>query len=260
MTASENRGSGKRLVTLLLLVLGVAVLQACTTPQAIEDELSATWRGAKVFVPSGDPGSGVLVYPRNTSSWADAVAREGLTPATKIPAVIHLHGCDGLSSADQRLGAFYARQGFAYFGPDSFARTGRTSWCRRGSMGSRIQVRLQEADYALQRVEKIDWIDQNRIVLSGFSEGAQAASAYSGRRFAAIVLLGTDCRAVGGSPRAPKDIPVINIVGSNDDYGYGGGCAGKLSRKLAIANGSHDVSLEEEARQALAEFLSGIKR
>lgn len=74
------------------------------------------------------------------------------------------------------------------------------------------------------------------------------------------MLLGTDYGHVGGSPRAPKDVPVINIVGSNDDFGYGGGCVGHLSRKIVIADGSHDVSLEKAAMRELADFLAAIRR
>ena len=242
-------------------LLATALLFACATPEERAAELQATWRRALVVMPR-DPDGTTYINFRSATSWVEAVAVAGATPRTKVPAVIHLHGCNGLETNDQILSNFYAGQGYAYFGPNSFARAGRHSMCRRGPMSYRMHMRLEEAQYALAQLRGIDWIDQQHIVLSGFSEGAQGASLYAGHEFAAIVLLGTDCRFVGGSPRAPRDVPVINIVGSLDSYGYGGGCATHVaprSRKVVIPRGMHEVSFHPEALQALSDFLLAIR-
>jgi hypothetical protein len=93
----------------------------------------------------------------------------------------------------------------------------------------------------------------------GSSEGAQAASAYRGNEFAAVILEGTDCRFVGGSPMTAPEIPVLNIVGSNDDEGGGGGCTIRRkvggSKKVIIDGGFHQLGNHPEARKTVEQFL-----
>jgi predicted esterase len=120
-------------------------------------------------------------------------------------------------------------------------------------------MRTQELVYTLQQLRKADWIDQKRIILTGFSEGAQAVSVYRGEEFAALILVGTDCRHSGGSPATPNGIPVLNIVGSQDEWGYGAGCS--IGRKVGGSKGVvfekrvHDLSGDAEAREVLEHFL-----
>lgn len=239
-------------------MLAAALLCACATPEA---ELDATWRSALVMMPR--PASAKFIHFGSATNWAQAVAIAGAAPRTKVPAVIHLHGCGGRDQSDQSLSAFYASQGYAFFGPYSFARAGRQVLCNRGDMTYRMAMRLEEAQYARAQLRDIDWIDQQRIVLSGYSEGAQGASLYAGREFAAIVLLGTDCRFVGGGAQAPRNVPVINIVGSRDSFGYGNGCVthgAPGSQKLVIPDGMHDVSPYPYAMRALSDFLSMVRQ
>lgn len=259
---SANRHPSMR-AAVLAPALTTLVLGACTLRPALEKEPAATWRAAMVFLPTGKAKEIRRVHLGNAAGWSGAAAHAGIRPDTRLPAVIHLHGCRGLDDTDSRWGAYYARRGFAFFAPDSFAREGRPVFCNRGQQQYRMALRLEEAMYAVRQLEQIEWIDTTRIVLSGFSEGAQAATSYNGKRFAGIVLLGTDCRFVGGRPRAPRSVPLINIVGSNDHYGYGAGCSVSDApkwRKLIVGGAPHDVSAQAPAGQALAEFLLGIQR
>lgn len=252
--------SGARRAAPAAAMLAAALLFACATPEERAADLQATWHGAMVMMPP--PAATTFISFGSATSWAEAVAVAGATPRTKVPAVIHLHGCGGRDSSDQNLSAFYASQGYAFFGPNSFARAGRQVLCGPSPMGPRMAMRLEEAQYALAQLRLIDWIDQQRIVLSGFSEGAQGASLYAGDQFAAIVLLGTDCRFVGHGARAPRNVPVINIVGSRDSFGYGNGCvthSAPGSRKLVIPDGVHDVSPYPDAMRALGDFLSRVR-
>lgn len=242
-------------------MLAAALLCACATPQERAADLQATWHGAMVMMPR--PAAATFISFGSATSWAEAVAAAGATPRAKVPAVIHLHGCGGRDSSDQNLSVFYVSLGYAFFGPNSFARAGRQVLCGPSPMGPRMAMRLEEAQYARAQLRNIDWIDQQRIVLSGYSEGAQGASLYAGHEFAAIVLLGTDCRFVGHRARAPRDVAVINIVGSRDSFGYGNGCAthgAPGSRKLVIPDGVHDVSPYPDAMRALADFLLMARR
>ena len=259
MKPSIRAGAGRAAPAAAMLA--AVLLLACATPEERAAELQATWRSALVTLPP--PAAARSIYFGSAADWAQAVAVAGATPRTKVPAVIHLHGCAGRDFSDQNLSAFYASQGYAFFGPNSFARAGRQVLCNRGDMAYRMAMRLEEAHYALAQLRDIDWIDQRRIVLSGFSEGAQGASSYAGDQFAAIVLLGTDCRFVGGGARAPRNVPVINIVGSRDSFGYGSGCVthgAPGSRKLVILDGVHDVSPYPDAMRALGDFLLMVRQ
>ena len=127
-------------------------------------------------------------------------------------------------------------------------------------MDSRTRVRRQELDYALVQIRKLPWVDQDRVVLMGFSEGAQTVSRYPGREFVAAILIGTDCRfSTVGTRGAQSEIPVLNIVGSKDWWGYGNGCSiepdARGSKSVVIKGADHDVSREPEALAAMAKFL-----
>ncbi len=194
---------------------------------------------------------------KNPGSWQGQVTKTKLKPGTKIPAVIYLHGCAGNTAGNAWEGKFNDL-GYAFFAPDSLARP-RPSLCGFGGMDERIRMRREEFTYALRQLRKADWIDQKRIILMGSSEGARAASDYGGREFAGIVLSATDCRQSGGSPNAPSDVPVLNMVGANDTKGGRSGCIISRtvggSRHLTIKGAGHKLPRFSQAREALERFL-----
>jgi len=195
----------------------------------------------------------------NPQNWYKQVAHSKLKSGTKLPAVIYLHGCAG-NTAGRAWATKFNEMGYAFFAPDSLARP-RRSRCGSGMMKSvRIPMRLEELGYALQQLRKADWIDQDQIILMGSSEGAQAASAYDGRGVAAIVVSASDCRFSGGSPNAPADVPVLNMVGGLDLRGGGMGCSitrtvgGSIA--LRIKDAGHKLPSFPRAREELERFLA----
>lgn len=223
-----------------------------------------TWEHMMYWLPASATKSGAVEKVRHKvnklpAGWGEWVQKEKLKPGVRLPAVLYLHGCTGIG-AGYAWGRTLAGFGYAVFLPDSFARPRRGVWCDTGDMDARQRVRRQELDYALVQIRKLPWVDQERVVLMGFSEGAQAVTAYPGREFVASILIGTDCRFSSvGARGAPAGIPVLNIVGSNDDWGYGGGCSiepdARGSKSVVIKEASHAVDLEPEALAAMAEFL-----
>ena len=126
-------------------------------------------------------------------------------------------------------------------------------------MTGRQRLRIQEIKYAVSQMRELPWVDQDRLVLMGFSEGAHAVSAYPGREFVAHILIGIDCRN-GRGRGARRGTPALNIVGSNDRWGYGMGCTSlrpdaRGSKHVVIRGAAHNVVHEKEAHEAMAEFL-----
>ena len=231
----------KRLLTLPILILslflgGVAIPTAdafdVNDPPA---EVVATWEGAHHFLPGSATLSGTMEQvsfdQKGPMEPGKRIARDYLKPGVKIPAVIYLHNCSG-SQHVNGWAEFFSEFGFAFFAPNSFLRPGRKIYCGRGisrTIDYRMKMRTREALYALHQVKKLPWIDQKRLILMGFSEGAFAASGFHYDGFIAHILLATACRFThgfskfSGSPLAPSGVAVLNIVGKEDRF-YGRGC------------------------------------
>ena len=201
--------------------------------------------------------TGLAEIRENPVGWHAEVARTTLKPDIKLPAVIYLHGCAGNTGGSMWAGKF-GELGYAFFAPDSLARP-RRSQCSGRNMPSRIAMRLEEMRYALAELAKADWIDRDRLILMGSSEGAHAASKYDGRDFAAVIIVAADCRFSGGTPNVPDDIPVLNMVGSLDDQGGGSGCTAWRpaagSKKVDIKGAGHKLYGNRDARKVLESFL-----
>jgi hypothetical protein len=133
--------------------------------------------------------SGKLGDPESKAMMSE-LAKEASASGRKRPAVVFLHGCDGLSPTG--LLRKLAERGFAIAAPDSFARSGRPEMCGLGSQG-KLHWRLDEADYALRKLQEQEWVDRSRIYLLGQSEGAEAAAYHSGRGFRGVIVHGASC-------------------------------------------------------------------
>ena len=250
----------------VLMALALSVTGCPTTgdTKRTEGDVKRAWQYGQHRVPRSALRDGqfyALVEIRtHPETWQSRVAEIKLKPGTTLPAVIYLHGCAGNTVGDAWAQKFN-ELGYAFFAPDSLARP-RRSLCGTGRTRMttyRIPMRTEELLYTLQQLRKADWIDQERIVLMGSSEGAQAASVYRGDEFAAVVLSATDCRFSGGSPKTPRSIPVLNMVGENDRQGGGSGCS--IFRtvggsKLVVIEGApHKLAAFPEAREVLEHFL-----
>ncbi len=233
--------------------------------------VAATWIQSNIFLTAGalkNEGSDHLNIFAKKDNWAETAKDRHLKDGVRLPAVIYLHGCTGFN-AGRRYATYFLDQGFAVFAPNSFARPGREELCGKGeqadsvirfTMDDRISLRREELKHALSKVREIEWVDSSRLVMAGFSEGGQTASSWEGKEFIAHVLLGTDCRFSGGSPNAPGNVPVLNLVGSDDDWGYGGGCfisddRPGGSKLVVVPGGDHAMAQSEIPRVAITEFL-----
>ena len=274
----------KRLFTLPVLILSL-FLGGLAIPTAdafdVNDpppEVVATWEGGHHFLPGSATLSGAMEQvsfgQKGPMEPGKRIARDYLKTGVKIPAVIYLHSC--FAPGYHKWSGTFLDWGFAFFAPNSFLRPGRKIYCGPGirdTIDFRMKMRTHEALYALHQVKKLPWIDQKRLILMGFSEGAFAASAFHYDGFIAHILLATDCRFTHGfskspgSPSAPSGVAVLNIVGKKDRW-YGTGCnirrdnGGSKSIQLehagrddSVGKGHIITSEHPEAVAAISKFL-----
>ena len=143
-------------------------------------------------------------------------------------------------------------RGYAVFEPDSFARPGHA--CKYGD----LDTRTEDLEYALEKIRKLSWVDQDRIFLMGISQGGATVARWSKPGFVAHIILANNCD--GTKPRAPANIPVLAVVGEKDEFYQGSSCQVsrqiKGSRSIVIPDAPHGIIDYEETEQAMDELLS----
>lgn len=220
--------------------------------------LAATWLWGHYTVPGSITKDGTpywYSYPHTDASritdppWTE-VAATHVKEGAKAPAVLFLHGCSGLIRGGVGYRVLLLSEGYALFEPDAYARPGHT--CDASSM----KMRRDEAEYALNQIRRLPWVDQERVFLIGFSQGGRVAASWDKRGFAAHVILGADCD--GGSPKAPAETPVLAMIGSEDAY-FSQHC--KVTRRvggsqsIVIKGGYHEILSHPQTKQGVSEFL-----
>ncbi len=220
--------------------------------------IAATWLWGHYLVPGSVTKDGSpyrYVYPHKDPSriidppWTEAAARH-IKDGVKAPAVVVLHGCSGLIRGGVGYRMLLLEEGFAVFEPDAYARPGHS--CEQSSP----LLRRQEADYALERVRELNWVDQQRVVLMGFSEGGRAVALRDKPGFAAHIVL-----MAPAVPTGPGGVPVLSVAGTKDDYARpdtyhavaASGANG--SKAILIPDQGHDILAHSEFKAALITFL-----
>ena len=208
-------------VLLVTLCPGTAPAESAPAESALE--VAPTWERAHVALPKRLTG-GLPVF----GLWRDRMVQTAvvkIAPAAGSPAVVLLHGCNGIAEEEEIIKLILAQHGFSVFLPNSFARIGRRANCDLSSYATSLfpqahDFRLQEIDYALDRLRAQPWIDPDRIFLMGFSEGGMAAARYDGDAVAGIVITGWHCQ--GREPyvgiKAPPSVPVLTMIGGDDPW------------------------------------------
>jgi len=152
--------------------------------------------------------------------------------------------------------------------PNSFAGGGA---CKADAayMAKLVADRHADVAYAANELSAAPWADPARLVLAGYSNGAQTAATYSGNEFKARVIVAWTCN----NPRAPAQNgvqgsgPALALLGTADEFykkvGIDGDCGAALakregSRSVLIKGGSHEILDHAKTRAALAAFMPGV--
>jgi hypothetical protein len=124
-------------------------------------------------------------------------------------------------------------------------------------------MRHDEAEMLHRRISQLPWIDTDRIVLAGHSEGGWAVGWYRGGGFRAAVITGWDCKAPGTLPVAER-MPTL-VVNNVADPEYRDGAmarcrssvagAGNGSRAVLFNRSGHGVAEKQGFETAVRAFL-----
>jgi dienelactone hydrolase len=183
------------------------------------------------------------------------LAGELLIPAVagRVPAVILIHGSDGLNSAIERWAQELNQIGVAAFLFDCFSGRSITSTVGNQSQLHNLTM-MVDAYKALGVLTKHPRLDANRIAIMGFSKGAFAAVYSSnerfrklyapadGSRFAAHVGLYAPCNVTYRDDDKTTGAPIRLFHGIADDWVAIGPCREYVSR---LRKAGVDITLTE---------------
>jgi dienelactone hydrolase len=264
VSANLRRSRAVIVLIALLMAAGSAKSHHASLPEGVTP-VEATWLWGHYLVPdtiTTDGSPRVYVYPHKDSSriidppWTEVAVRQ-IKADAKAPAVLVLHGCSGLIRGGLGYRILLMSEGYAIFEPDAFARPGHT--CD----GSSITMRREEIVYALAQIRRLPWVDQKRIVLMGDSQGGRTIARWDEPGFAAHIILAAGCVWNNGksrrSPRAPDGVPVLAVMGSEDEFFAGSECQISRdvggSKSVVIPGAGHDILGHPELKQAVKTFL-----
>jgi dienelactone hydrolase len=252
--------SGMRLSVLVVFISTLTACASIKLPAGVSP-VQATWLYGRYTIPASYTNSGTTLnyhQPSGEPDWT-MLASQKIKPGSKLPVVLYLHGCAGFSQQDVIYRKLLVSKGYAVFMPDSFMRPWRAKCRDAGPLDERVEMRKQEIAYALHAIRQLPWVNQQRVILMGFSEGGNATDSWSKPGFAAHIVLGSACTLSGGQPAAPAGVPVLAIVGSLDQHRPGQHCRIKRtmagSQSIVIAGARHSIAKFPQTQHAIRRFL-----
>jgi dienelactone hydrolase len=240
----------------ILLVSHTARGDHTSLPEGVTPVM-ATWLWGYHTIPGSITHDGSpywYAYPPHTDAariidppWTEAAAKH-IKAGAKAPAALFLHGCSGLIRGGIGYRIMLVTEGYAVFEPDAFARPGYS--CDTSSIANR----REEVAYALSMIRELPWVDQDHIVLMGFSQGGTTVGSWEMPGFAAHVIL-----MAPATSRAPANVPVLAVGGSDDDYAephsYSVRSRAEPSNSILIAGVGHDILGHPAVKNAIRNFL-----
>ena len=187
-------------------------------------------------------------------------------------AAVYLHGCGGFGMSGRTNARLLAEAGFVVFAPDSFARPKRIKTCDgkrkigigpKGSYSHVISMRLRELETALDRMSRLEWIDRDRLVLFGHSQGSNAAAVYPGNDFRGRIMTGTRCSR---GYKAPPAEPALAVYSAKDPWfrerpvRCKDHMDGTALQVMELKGRAHVTVRVPQARNRILRFLKDLRR
>jgi dienelactone hydrolase len=177
------------------------------------------------------PAPEAVEIPRGETTLKAILLRpEGAGP---FPAVVALHGCEGLEESNGTLNPQYqdwaqhlVKAGFAVLYPDSYGSRGIESQCTVRNRTVRAQrERVADADAARHWLQTQSWVVPSRISLLGWSTGAVATlwavrprktAKDDGPDFRSAVALYPGCRRLDATAWSAR-VPTLILAAGSDE-------------------------------------------
>ncbi len=174
---------------------------------------------------------------------------ELLTPqgAGPFPAVVVMHGCDGINANTRRWADRLVGWGYAALIVDSFRSRGLSNVCNRGAMLP-AAVRAGDAIAAKNYLRSLPNIAEGRIGLMGFSHGGWTALA-AASSFNAVVAFYPWCNG-----RVPANTLVL--IGSADDWTPAQRCSGAGANLKVYSGATHGFDAPRGERTYLGHHMA----
>jgi dienelactone hydrolase len=241
----------------MMIRAAVAMLAGIGAAQA---QGAAAWGGGKMFVPASLSTSNAACESPITGNCV------GQIKPGKHPVIVFLHGCGG-----PRTPSAFLNLGAIVVAPNSFA---GGAACQRDARAivQLIAQRHGDIAYAAGQLRSAAWADPAKLVLAGYSNGAQTTATYGGGEFRARVIVAWTCN----NHRAPDQNgvrgagPVLALLGTADEFykgiGLTGDCGsavasrGGPSQSIMIPGGTHEILDHGMTRSAVAAFIPAVIR
>ncbi len=149
-----------------------------------------------------------------------------------FPAVVQLHGCEGLKAQSYRWARWFADRGYVSLVVDSFGPRGVKGDCRTGPDEPPITARFDDAMGALRYLQSLSFVRGDRVASIGWSQGGvYAMSVINGPSLERARTRGVDLPAVGfaagigiypgGCTSLTEQLvirPLLVLIGGADDW------------------------------------------
>ena len=238
------------------LVLAAASIVFACAGIAHAQAGAAAWKAAKIYVPAALAAGGA-------DCESDVGGKCTAIKPGKHPVIVFLHGCGGPRSPRTFLGL-----GAIVVAPNSFA-GGASCKPDAAYMVKLVGERHGDVAYAASQLKAAPWADPARLVLAGYSNGAQTTATYPGDEFKARIIVAWTCNnpRVAAQNGTKGNGPALALLGTADEFykkvGITGDCNAALakregSRSILIKGGSHEILDHAETRAAVAAFVPGV--
>lgn len=184
---------------------------------ATPGNLEKTWKAAHFVLPAALTGG-----QRQEGLVPDMPALDG----KHVPVVVIMHGSSGVAGFIKEYQNWLADDlGLVSIAPDSLAIPDRLTYTSpiAKEVYERLHaLRLAELENALAKVQGYPWVDRNRIVVIGTSEGSVPVARLPGTLPVGRVMYSWSCETnyFVDQPKIeiPPETPVLSVIASRDPY------------------------------------------
>lgn len=189
-------------------------------------ELERTWLKGALMLPKDL--SNQLGIPAGEITRIDKVVERlsTLKFSEPMPLALMVHGCFGIGQEQIEQAKMLTARGYVAFMPSYYGRLKAIQLCGGNAAGEiqfhritteRVQLRLEEVDYALGKARAMPFVRADRTLVSGHSMGGITVGRMKRTDVTGYVISGWGCNPQGPS-RPPKEVPLLAMRFRDDPW------------------------------------------